>query len=106
MMGEVKSVSEVPATLERMRKMLGNEALARQLSHEGAPFLVQVVLQRNRANPSGFTWTSSKGPDFRITAGTIASADIEVDRVTLISLVVPALRELLRFNPARDAHGE
>ncbi len=102
MIGQVKSVSDVPATLERMRKMLGNDALARQISQDGAPFLVQVVLDRNRANPSGFNWTSSKGPDFKITAGTLATADIEADRVTLISLVIPALREMLRFKPKGD----
>jgi HlyD family secretion protein len=104
MTGRVKSVSEVPATMDRMHKMLGNDALARQLSQEGAPFLVQVILDRDRANPSGFAWTSSKGPAFMITTGTIASADIEVERVTLLSLVVPALRELLRFEPGRNAN--
>lgn len=104
MIGRVKSVSEVPATMEKVRKMLGNEALARQLSRDGAPFLVQVVLERNRANPSGFAWTSSKGPDFKITAGTLAAADIEAEHVTLLSLVVPALRELFRFKPTRDVH--
>lgn len=104
MIGQVKSVSEVPVTLERVRKMLGNDALARQLSREGAPFLVQVILERNRANPSGFAWTSSKGPDFRITAGTLTAADIEVEQVTLLSLVVPALRDLLRFKSSKDAN--
>ena len=96
MIGKVKSVSEVPTTVERMRRMLRNDALVRQLSQDGAPFLVQVALQRDRANPSGFAWTSSSGPPLKITAGTLVTAEITTERVTLLSLVMPALRELLR----------
>lgn len=104
MIGKVNSVSDVPTTTDRMRKMLRNDALARQLSQDGAPFLVEVVLQRDRANPSGFAWTSSKGPDIKITAGTLANAEITTERVTLLSLVLPALREMLRAQPG-GRHG-
>lgn len=106
MIGTVRSVSDVPTTVERLRRLLRNDALARQLSQEGAPFLVQVVLRRERSNPSGFAWTSSKGPEVRITAGTLLAADIATERVTLLSLALPALRALMRTDPGAGARRE
>ena len=96
MVGRVTTVSDTPLTAERLRKMLRNDALVRQVTQDGAPFLAQVTLQRDRRNASGFAWTSSSGPPQPITAGTLASTEIMTERVTLLSLLVPALRELLR----------
>ena len=46
-------------------------------------------------NRSGFEWWSGKGPPYRITAGTVATVDVVVERVRPITLVIPALRKLL-----------
>ncbi len=96
MIGEVQSVSDVPITPERMRQILRNDELVRRLTTSGAPFLAQVTLRINRDLPSGFAWTSSAGPPMPITAGTLAEVSITTERVTLISLVVPALKALFR----------
>ncbi|MBV8192542.1 MAG: NHLP bacteriocin system secretion protein [Alphaproteobacteria bacterium] len=96
MIGEVSYVSDVPLTPERMRQLLRNDELVRRLTAKGAPFLAQVTLQRSRERPSGFVWTSSNGPPMPITPGTLAEVRIVTERVTLISLVVPALKSLFR----------
>ncbi len=46
-------------------------------------------------NPSGFEWWSGTGPPYKITAGSVATVDIIVERVRPITLVIPALRKLL-----------
>jgi HlyD family secretion protein len=96
MTGEVREVSDVPITPERMRQMLRNDELVRRLSANGVPFLALVSLKADRESPSGFAWTSSGGPPNAITAGTLAEVQITTERVTLIGLVIPAIKELFR----------
>lgn len=103
MIGEVQSVSDVPLTPERMRDLLRNDELVRRLSANGAPFLARLSLKRDRNLPSGFVWTSSAGPPTPVTAGTFAEVRITTERVTLISLVIPALKELFRGFDRSDA---
>jgi HlyD family secretion protein len=53
-----------------------------------------VELERDKATPSGFRWSSSRGPDLKINGGTLAQADIELRGLPLLSLVVPPLRQI------------
>lgn len=53
--------------------------------------LVQVDLDA-AATPSGLRWTRGRGPDFELSTGTPASADVEVERRPLLSYLAPFLR--------------
>ncbi|MBF0563156.1 MAG: NHLP bacteriocin system secretion protein, partial [Alphaproteobacteria bacterium] len=94
-LGKVRQVAEVPSTMEGMMRTLKNQQLVTTLSGGGAPFEVIVDLDRDTATPSGFRWSSSRGPDTRINSGTLADATITVRRVHLISLIIPALEPML-----------
>lgn len=102
MMGTVQDVSDVPLTRERMYQLLRNDELVKRLLASGAPFLAQVTLRADRTLPSGFAWTSSQGPPAPVTAGTLAEIRISTERVALITLLVPALKELVRGRERGD----
>jgi HlyD family secretion protein len=95
MLGRVESVSELPATLEGMLRVLKNDQLARELTQAGVPFEVRVSLLPDPDTPSGYRWSSSRGPDAEINAGMLLSARVIVDRVRLISLAIPQFDRVL-----------
>ncbi|MGO4263965.1 hypothetical protein, partial [Lysobacter sp. TAB13] len=74
------------------------------LTAEGPPFLVTVDMNRSALTQTGFAWTTSNGPDTRITSGTLLQAEIETERVSVLQLLLPALKDLLR-GPHKANHG-
>lgn len=95
MVGYVTSVSEFPATYQGMMRTLSNDTLVRDLLAGGAVFEVKADLIPNPELPSGFVWSSGKGPDEEIRSGSLASAQITVQEQRPITLVIPTLRSWL-----------
>ncbi len=104
--GTVERVSIVPAGSDQLRQMLRNDDLVRKLTENGPAFLVSVALARDPTTASGFRWTSSKGPDAEITTGTVFEAAVETERVPMLALVVPAIKELMRSFSESRRHKE
>ncbi|MGX9979594.1 NHLP bacteriocin system secretion protein [Methylobacterium fujisawaense] len=94
--GVVTKTSDVAVSPEQMRHTLRNDDLVRKLTAEGPRFLMVVELERDPKTASGFRWTTSAGPDAQITAGTLLDGQIHTERASLLSLLIPALKELLR----------
>lgn len=95
MLGRVVWVAEFPSTTRGMTRLLGNEALVTKLMEQGPPIQVDVALARDPATPTGYRWSSSRGPSLKISSGTLASGDIVVKEDRPIALVIPTLRENL-----------
>lgn len=94
LMGKIRWVAEVPSTPEGMMYTLKNKQLVTNLSNNAAPIEVVVELERDAATPSGYRWSSSRGPDLKINGGTLTQADIELRGLPLLSLVIPPLRQI------------
>ena len=94
--GTVIKTSDVAVSPEQMRHTLRNDDLVRKLTAEGPRFLMVVELERDPATVSGLRWTTSEGPDAQITAGTLLEGQIHTERASLLGLLIPALKELLR----------
>lgn len=90
MPGTVVRVAEIPASRESLRRLLKNDTLVQQLAAAGAPFEVRVALTPDPASPSGYRWRSGKGTGAPVEPGTLANAQMVVDRVPLLSLLFPA----------------
>jgi HlyD family secretion protein len=97
MLGRVAWVAEFPSSARGMTRLLGNEALVTRLMIEGPPIQVNVALTRNPATPTGYSWSSSRGPSLKISSGTLAAGDVVVQKDRPIALVIPTLREKLGF---------
>jgi HlyD family secretion protein len=64
---------------------------------QGPLIQVDVDLIRDPSTPTGYRWSSSHGPNLKISSGTLAAGDIVVKSDRPISLVIPTLRESLGF---------
>lgn len=91
----VIDVAPMPSTPEGLRQVLRNEDLVRRLVAKGPGYLATVKPEVDAATPSGLRWTTSAGPGMRLTPGTPVEAEIEVEKVPVLSLVWPAVKRLL-----------
>lgn len=89
LLGEVKSVSDFPATNAGILRLLGSEELMAALGIANAPIELRIALIPDSQTASGYRWSSSQGPDFTIDNGTLASAKITVDSQRPINLILP-----------------
>lgn len=94
-LGRVTWVADFPSTSRGMTRLLGNEALVTKLMTEGPPIQVDVSLERDASTPTGFHWSSSRGPSVKISSGTLAEGSVVVREVPPIRLVIPKIREKL-----------
>ena len=90
-LGKVETISETPVTMQRLQRLLHNDALSQDLLSRGATYLVEVSLERANT-PSGFKWTTARGSTHPVTTGMLASGRITVDEQRPLSLVIPVLR--------------
>jgi HlyD family secretion protein len=93
MLGRVVSVSDSPLSPTAMNVLLRNDALVRDFTARGAAYVVAVELERDVNTPSGFHWTSRRGPDLTFGSGTLVEARITLEQRRPIALVIPALRK-------------
>lgn len=89
--GRVVTISETPVTMQRLQRLLHNDALSQSLMSSGAAYLVEVSLETANT-PSGFKWTTARGSAQPVTTGMLATGRITVDEQRPISLVIPMLR--------------
>ncbi len=93
MMGTVVSVSEFPVNGQAIMETLGNEALAQQLSGQGATIEVKVDLITDPDTESGYAWTSRKGEEVMVQTGTVCMDSIIIEYKRPITMVIPILKE-------------
>ena len=92
-------VADLPSTPESMAAVLQNDFLVQQFSAGGPTVRIQARLIKAPANPSGYAWSSSEGPDMEISSGTTCSARIVLSEDPPITYAFPALRRLLGGAP-------
>jgi HlyD family secretion protein len=95
MVAKVTSVGEYPATPEAVLAAVANNALAKELIGSSAKIEIRARLAPDGATPSGYQWSSSTGPAFRVQSGTRVRVSVVVDRRAPITLVLPTLRRAI-----------
>jgi HlyD family secretion protein len=90
--GKVLSVSPFPVTTDAVTNVVGNAEVAQTLSAGGSKIEVFAELAPDPATPTGYQWTSRKGPDIKVTAGTTGGVRATVEYRRPITLVIPILR--------------
>lgn len=95
MLGEVVRVAEFPSTSRGMERLLANAELVARLMEQGPPIQVDVRLTSDATTPSGYRWSSSRGPALEISSGTLAGGSIIVREDRPIFLVIPQLKKRL-----------
>ncbi|HTS85862.1 MAG TPA: NHLP bacteriocin system secretion protein [Usitatibacter sp.] len=96
MIGHVKWVADYPSSGQGIMRTLQNERLVEELSKGGAPIKVLVDLDPDKDSPTGFKWSSRKGPsDYIVASGTLCRLSVITERQPPIALVMPAIRKFL-----------
>ena len=90
---EVTSVSRATVTSEQVASIVGNEQLAKDLLIDTPTVLVRTKLHLNPHTVSGYEWTWGQGPPQRIPESATATARVIVEKRTLVSYIIPALRQ-------------
>lgn len=93
----VISAAPLPASRDGMRRLLQNDRLIDELSAAGPPIQVMAELTIGE-NASGFSWSSSSGPPYPITSGTLLDAKVVVERRAIINVILPGLRERVQHS--------
>ena len=96
MIGRVRWVADYPSSTQGIMRTLQNENLVEELTKGGAPIKVLVELVPDKESPTGFEWSSRKGPvDYIVASGTLCKLAVITERQPPIALVVPAVRKFL-----------
>ena len=88
----IRQVSDYPVTKASMMLLMQNGSLVRHLSGSEPPTEIRATLMEAES-PSGYKWSSAKGPSIAIASGTICDAQIIIRHQRPLSLVVPFLKK-------------
>jgi HlyD family secretion protein len=96
MKGIVTFISEVPTGESAMMAVLKDKQMVQKFIQQiGLPRMARVKLITNGDTTSGYDWTSSDGPPVTISAGTLCSGTVTVEKQRPISLVIPTIKKAI-----------
>ena len=93
-LGKVTSVSPIPVTKEGATGTIGNADVVNSLMPEGAYIEVRAQLEMDPATRSGYRWSSSRGPDMKVTSGLTHATRVTIEGRAPITYLLPIFREL------------
>lgn len=92
--GSVTSVSTLPATPQGALVLVGNEETVKSLMSGDRTIEVFAQLDESSATASGYQWSSSTGPQQKISAATTTAVRVKVGEQSPISYIIPLLKSL------------
>ncbi|MGJ5673970.1 MAG: NHLP bacteriocin system secretion protein [Nostochopsis sp.] len=92
--GAIADVSPFPITKAGAAKVVGNADIVNSLITAQPHIQVIAELQPDTSTFSGYKWSSSKGPEQKITSGTTSSVRVTVKEEAPISFVLPILKSI------------
>ncbi|TDI44384.1 MAG: NHLP bacteriocin system secretion protein [Acidobacteria bacterium] len=98
MKGVVQTVGDYPVTPEGALSVIANAALVRELLGTSSKIEVRAALIPSSSTESGFEWSSSGGPPFKIESGTPISVSVVVDRKPPYTYILPIVKSTLGLN--------
>jgi HlyD family secretion protein len=93
--GKIVHVADYPATPAALMRNFQNEALVNSLTQKGPVTEVLVRLEGDARTPSGFKWSSSRGPTLVISSGTLCTGQVVTREQKPVTLVFPYIKEKL-----------
>ena len=93
-LGTVFAVSPIPVTKEGVTGTIGNQELVQSLMPSGTYIEVRARLETDPATASGYRWSSSRGPDLKVTSGLTHATRVTIEQRAPVTYLLPVLREL------------
>ncbi|NES91114.1 MULTISPECIES: NHLP bacteriocin system secretion protein [Okeania] len=92
--GKIISVSDFPVTKEGANFVVGNPEIVENIIGESGGKIEAIAQLKLDPNTfSSYQWSSSKGPQQKLTAGTTTTTRVRVEERAPITFVLPILRE-------------
>jgi HlyD family secretion protein len=98
MRGTVAYVADFPATEAALMRSFENESLTRVIASQGPVTELRIALKPSPSSPSGFQWSTSKGPNIALSSGTMCTVQIVTRRQKPITLLFPYMKQKLGLN--------
>jgi HlyD family secretion protein len=92
-LGTVRSVSPFALSPEAMNQLIPNRAVVEQLTR-GATLAIDVELEQDSTTPSGYHWSTGRGPDLALESGMFCQVRIVTREQPPVTLLLPALRKV------------
>lgn len=89
----VTSISQEIIPPQAVTKLVGNQQLAEALTNNQPVVQMSVKLQHDPTTISGYKWTDGQGAPQRVPESATATARIVVEERSLVSYIVPILRQ-------------
>ena len=94
MKGTVRLVGDYPVTADAANAIVANPTLVGELIGQTAKLEMRATLSPDPKAVSGFEWSSSGGPPYKVESGTRVTVSVVVDRKRPISMILPILRSV------------
>jgi HlyD family secretion protein len=94
--GTVANTSQFPVTKEAATKLVGNPEVVEGIVSQQQEGLIQIFadLEQDSKTVSGYRWSSSQGPQLKISTGTTTLVRVKVEERAPITFVLPILRSV------------
>jgi HlyD family secretion protein len=92
--GTVRAVSPFALSEEGLNQLIPNRAIVELLTSQGATFAIEVEMDSDPATPSGYRWSTGRGPELTIESGMFCQSRVITREQPPITLVLPALRKV------------
>ena len=93
-LGKVTAVSALPVTREGVLRTVGNAELVHEImGDEGASVEVTAALDADPSMFSAYRWSSSRGPDIKISSGLTVQGRVTIEGRAPATYLIPLLRE-------------
>ena len=96
--GVVSRVADYPETSDSMLALHKNKNLAQHFLQDKPVIALQVRLLKDKRNISGFAWTSSRGPHFHFSSGTLLTASIITRKEHPVQLILPRIKNWVDYD--------
>ena len=94
--GDITKVSSFPVSKEAASKIIGNSEVVQGLVSDKQQGVMQVfsTLHTDVDTFSGYQWSSSAGPQLKISSGTTTTVRVKIEERAPITFVLPILRSI------------
>lgn len=93
--GRVTYVSDFPDTPEELMRNFENQVLVKALTNDGPVTELHIEMEKDARTPSGYRWSSSRGPVMTLSSGTLCTGDIVTRWQRPVTLILPSIKKSL-----------
>ena len=95
-MGDITKVSAFPISKEAAAKVIGNSEVVQGLVSDKEQGVMQVfaTLHPDSNTFSGYQWSSSSGPNLKVSSGTTTTVRVKVEERAPVTFILPILRSI------------